>query len=260
MGKQLLNPIKILLVISLLASLVAGCGGLSVEETFPLESVNKDGPHTSYIYRAAGLTVPEVAGMLAERQKPDQMSKEDAERMFLVYSDEWYHLQKDPANPQDTLIEVDSKEYVRQNYDPSFLQGYILAELIDEIFDLAEKKNYGQYRGYSSKDIYKPKTEYHPPSDQDRKAKPPITVERTGTIIKRGEKTSSTTVGSGGHILKKEPAKATPPSEPGKIIKNGSKSYSGTSSPAPQPAPKFSPPKRAPPKTKVGGVGKITRR
>ena len=66
---------------------------------------------------------------------PDQSSPEDTERMFLVYGDEYYHLQQDPQKPADTLIEIDSKEYVQRNYDSSFLQGYLTAVLIGNLFD-----------------------------------------------------------------------------------------------------------------------------
>ena len=82
----------------------------------------------------ADKSVPDVAGELIAANTPDQSSPEDTERMFLVYGDEYYHLQ-DPQKPTDTLIEIDSKEYVQRNYDSSFLQGYLTAVLIGNLFD-----------------------------------------------------------------------------------------------------------------------------
>lgn len=81
----------------------------SVQDTYPLESVNGSGNSTSYVYRASDRTVPEVAQELSDQRQPDQISAENTERMFLVYQDEYYHLQQDPNKPEDTLVEVDSR-------------------------------------------------------------------------------------------------------------------------------------------------------
>lgn len=78
------------------------------------------------MYRAANRSVPEVAKELINEREPKQASKEDENQMFLVYSDKIYNLQKDKEKPSDTLIEISNKEFVRQNYQPSFLQGYIM--------------------------------------------------------------------------------------------------------------------------------------
>ncbi|GAF07486.1 lipoprotein [Paenibacillus pini JCM 16418] len=148
-----LLSIKIVLILSLLVSLLSGCGAPNIKDTYPLESVNRDGNATSYVYRAANKTVPEVAQELENANTPDQISKVDNERMFLVYSKEWYHLQKDQAKPTDTLIEIDSQEYVQRNYDSSFLKGYITATIIGHLFD-SLGGGVGKYRGYSSRDVY----------------------------------------------------------------------------------------------------------
>lgn len=136
MKKRLAHGLKLMLVLSLVMSLLSACGAApSVQENYPLESVSGSGQSTSYVYRAADRTVPEVAQELSDQRKPDQISAESTERMFLVYSDQYYHLQQDPKKPEDTLVEVDSKEYVRQNYSSSFLQGYLTATLIGNLFD-----------------------------------------------------------------------------------------------------------------------------
>lgn len=189
--------LKIALILSLLVGLLSGCGSNpNVKENYPLESVNRDGNSTSYVYRAAGETVPEVAKEISDQKKPDQMSKEDNERMFLVYDQEYYHLQKDPNKPEDTLIEVDSQEYVRNNYDSSFLQGYLTASLLGSLFDSLGDHGRGSYRGYSSRDTYQPRQTYRTPTVQDKKVAPPLTVEKKGTITRRGK--SSSDSGSSG--------------------------------------------------------------
>ncbi|OAB42371.1 DUF4247 domain-containing protein [Paenibacillus glacialis] len=195
MKKRSVLSMKLLIVLSLLISLLSGCGSSGdLSKTYPLESVNKEGTATSYVYRAVGQTVPEVAKDLTDERKPDQISPEDPERMFLVYDKEWYHLQQDPDKKEDTLIEVDSKEYVQKNYDSSFLQGYIAASIIGNLFD--SMGGSGSYRGYSSKNVYKPKQgTYRKATVDDKKIAPPLTVEKKGSITRRGKSNSSTSSG-----------------------------------------------------------------
>lgn len=176
--------LKWLLAFLLVLSLLSACGAPAVSEKYPLESVNKDGSQTSYVYRAAGETVPEVAAKLAGQRQPQQISPDNDERMFLVYSEQWYHLQRDSDKPEDTLIEVDSTEYVRHNYNPSFLEGYLTAALVGSLFDMMG--SYGEYRGYNQRDVYKPGSSYHAPTASEKKAIPPITVQGKGYITKRG--------------------------------------------------------------------------
>ncbi|CAJ1002012.1 hypothetical protein BSPP4475_06790 [Brevibacillus aydinogluensis] len=169
MAQRLFRAVAILLVPALLLLSLAGCGKPSAGLDYPLESViSKDDGQYSRVYRAENKTVPEVARELAEQREPDEISKEDEKHMFLIYPDEWYHLQQDQEKPSDTLIEVDSKEFVRQNYDPSFLEGFIIASLLDDLFD-AHKHATGSYRGYTTRDIYKPGGTYRVPTQQEKR-------------------------------------------------------------------------------------------
>lgn len=245
MKQRSLLSIKIMLVLSFLVSLLSGCGVPDVKQSYPLESVNRDGNATSYVYRAANKSVPVVAKELSEENAPDDMSKESEERMFLVYGDDIYHLQQDPAKPEDTLIEIDSKEYVSRNYDSSFLKGYLTAVIISDLFDSLGGRYNGGYRGYTSKDVYKPKEgTYRKPTTDDKKMAPPLTVDRSGKISRRGKGT----VGSGGNIFKREPST----DQSRGSIKRGESGDSGGI---------FGSPKRSytKPKTRFGS-GKIGRR
>ncbi|REE88699.1 uncharacterized protein DUF4247 [Paenibacillus taihuensis] len=237
--------IKILLVISLIFPLLAACGiEETIQEKYPLESVNGSGSQTSYVYRAAGVSVPEVAKALIDESKPQQQSAEKTDHMFLVYSDKIIHLQQDAKKPEDTLVEVDTKEYVRNNYSSSFLQGYLLASLLSDLFDNG-RYGQGSYRGYYDRDKYKPNTgNYHAPSAQEKKAIPPMTVNRTGSIFKRSKNADTSRVGEGGLFNK------APPKSSGKITRG---SDSGKKSSW------FTPPKKSKPKTRVG-FGRVSRR
>lgn len=255
MKKRSLLAVKLTLVLSLLASLLAGCGLSSVvEENYPLEVVNQDGTATSYVYRAAGESVPQVAELLSEQRSPEQMSESSEERMFLVYSDEIIHLQQDPQQPEDTLIEVDSKEYVQRNYDSSFLQGYLTAQLIGSLFD--SMGGGGGYRGYTSRDVYQPKQgSYREATSADKKMAPPMTVQKKGSITRRGSTDSSKgSVGSGGSIFNRNPGSGTDSNtgKSGSITRDNNKKDNGGI---------FGSPRKSisKPKTRVGS-GKIGRR
>ncbi|MDG0811753.1 DUF4247 domain-containing protein [Cohnella rhizosphaerae] len=244
------SSIHLTVMLALFATLLSACGSsLNVQETYPLESVSGSGSQTSYVYRAAGETVQEVAAALEAKKNPQQVSKEDPDHMFLVYADQIIHVQKDPNNAADSLVEVDSKEYVRQNYSPSFLEGYLLASLIGNLFDSSRGGYYGDYRGYGSQKSYPPTTgTYRTPTVSDQKVAPPLTVDKKGSIFKRGGKSDSgSSVGSDGLFGKKK-------SSTGSITRDGtsgSGSKSGSS---------FKPRKTTKPRTSFGGSGRIRRR
>lgn len=222
--------IKIWLSILLATSLLAGCSPQQTTLSYPLESVTQNGPQASKVYRAANQTVPQVAQALAEKNKPQEISKEDPKQMFLVYPNELYNLQQDPKKPEDTLVEVDSKQFVQQNYNPSFLEGYLLASVIDNLFDgLRGRGSYGQYRGYTNRDVYKPQTVYRPPTSIEKKATPPITVPGSGSIFRRSDR----------------PAPGN--YRPGNQTDTGNSIFK-------------KPTMNSPPKTRLGGSGKIRRR
>ena len=261
MIKSFLIPILAIITLLVIAGFaLSGCQNeKSIQDRYPLESVAKDGKQESYVYRAANKSVPEVAKELIDEQKPKQASKEDENQMFLVYPDKMYNLQKDKEKPSDTIIEISNTEYVRQNYQPSFLQGYILASILDDIFD-SRKSYHGDYRGYTDRKNHKPVIPERPPTKEEKKTPPPITKQGKGSIIKRSDKIDpKTSVGDKGNITEKG-SNTVPPSteKKGKITKSpGGPSGSDVK---PKSSIKSPPKNTSPPKTRVGGSGKITKR
>lgn len=256
MPREWVKWIKLILIPAIFLMAMAGGNGHAapdISDTYALESVSSiDGGQSSSVYRAVNKTVPEVAEELIAIEKPEEMSEESTERMFLVYSDAWYHLQQDPQIPSDTIVQKDTKEFVESNYESSFLKAYFVASVLDDLLD-GMSSSKGSYRGYSSKDVNKPGGTYSTPD----KASPPVTKEGTGSIFKRSSKKAEqpATVGSGGSLFEKQSdssAKST-----GKIIRNSSSSKNASSSKS---SSVFSPSKKSPPKIKVGGSGRITKR
>ncbi|MGC4378730.1 DUF4247 domain-containing protein [Fictibacillus sp. Mic-4] len=237
--------LKVGIATILMLSIFSGCSKSDeIKAQYPLVSVNNNGDQTSYVYRAKNQTVPETAKQITEDRKPEQVSEENSDQMFIVYSDELYNLQKDPKNPNDTLIEIDNKEFVKNNYDSSFLKGFIAAQILDHFFDLLDHSygsHGGSYHGYGDRDVYKPNGSYHKPTAADKEKAPPVTVSKKGSITRRGSHTSSgsSSTSTSGHQSK------------GKINRSQSDDGGGSW---------FHPKKNSHPRTHYGGYGKIKRR
>lgn len=151
MKKTASKALALLLACSVM---LVGCGGQNAQEfikdKYNLESADGTGSSTQKVYRAEGKDVPDVAEDIADKQKPDEMSKKDDDDMFLVYQNEIIHVQKDAENPDDALVEVDSKQYVSQHYDPNYLTPFLAGMLIANMFGNDWKsKKYSSYHGYS---------------------------------------------------------------------------------------------------------------
>lgn len=255
MLKRFVTSLKAAIAVVLVSSLLFGCANQqSVSSLYPLDSAVNNGNQQSFVYRAENKTVPEVASQLSDQKKPEQSSKVDDNQMFLVYSDELYNIQKDKDKPTDTLIEVSNSEFVRNNYSPSFLEGYLLASVLDRVF-FQNGSNYGDYRGYTNRNTYKPRIDYHTPTADEKKTLPPLTKQGVGNVIKRSDSGGAgTSAGSQGTITNK----STPSTDgnQGKVIKSDTPS----SNVGPKQS-NITPPKsNSPPKTKVGSSGTITKR
>ncbi|PWK13768.1 DUF4247 domain-containing protein [Tumebacillus permanentifrigoris] len=155
--RRLTKTIALTLALTVFA---VGCGMENsanfIKQKYSLEDVQGSGDTQQKVYRAKGESVPDVANQIAAEQKPDEISAQSNERMFLVYRDYLIHVQQDPEQASDTLIEVDTKQFVRQNYDPSFLNGFLAASLLSNIFG-SGWHNYPTrgYNGYGQNPYYR---------------------------------------------------------------------------------------------------------
>ncbi|MMZ54083.1 hypothetical protein D1872_158950 [compost metagenome] len=149
----------------ILLGMLNGCSPVNLVEDYSWVEDLHYGSLKTMIYRAEGKSVPDVAKEIADRMEPEEISKVDAQRMFLVYPDTLYHLQKDPDNPHSTIVEENEKEFVTYNYDVEFLEGYLSSKTINETFELAEKRDKSKnndmyyhniYQGYTTRDKYEP--------------------------------------------------------------------------------------------------------
>ncbi|MEQ6378651.1 DUF4247 domain-containing protein [Bacillaceae bacterium S4-13-58] len=110
-----------------------------VQSKYPLYDVvssTVDSSNYSEIYSAEGRSLDEVASEIEGVKTPVQVSEENENRKALVYNDMFVILSQDEENSSNTLIEVANKEFVRNNFNPSFFQGMLLMTILDDVLDV----------------------------------------------------------------------------------------------------------------------------
>ncbi|TDF95851.1 DUF4247 domain-containing protein [Paenibacillus piri] len=229
MKKRWLQMLAVLLVISL----VAGCGDASnyVKENYQLIDVQGQGKSTAKIYSVEGKDVPTVAKELAANEKPKETSKESKDQMFLVYDNKIVNVHKDPEQENNTLVELDSIEYAKENYDSSFLQGYIAASLLQSLFGggWSGSQRGSDYRGYTPpKQSDSGKSQTAPSNDgKSPAATPPTTTDRKGSFntaptTKAPSSGSSARKSDGSSPTYKAPSSSKSGSKPSTSTRSGS--------------------------------------
>jgi hypothetical protein len=147
--KKLLFPLFFLLLVFL-----TGCGAASaIDGKYPLENVvTGELGNESKIYRAYGTTVSKVADEINEMEPAENISEEKEGKKLLLYNSHLVQLMQDKDVPEDVLIEVSSREFVQNNYGPSFFELYGMMAIADDVLDLDDafknKKKNGYYTGY----------------------------------------------------------------------------------------------------------------
>jgi hypothetical protein len=211
MKKRSLQWLSILLVFALLA----GCGdaGNYIKDNYSLVDVQGQGKSSAKVYSVEGKDVPTVASEIAANEKPKEKSKDSPEQMFLVYDNKIVNVQKDPKTESNTLVEVDSIEYAKQNYDSSFLQGYVTATILQSLFGggwFNSSRGGYDYRGYTASKRYDDYGKYQTPSTPSTgggtaaPAKPtPTTTDRKGSFGTTPANPSTSTTPSGSSNIRK---------------------------------------------------------
>ncbi|WP_226614651.1 DUF4247 domain-containing protein [Guptibacillus hwajinpoensis] len=132
-----------------------------VEGRYQLEDVvasSVDSNDTSKVYLAEE-DIPSVATYLKEQIKPNEVSELKEGKQILVYDDYIVTLEESDE-PSNTLVEVATVGFVRDNYQPDFFDGLLAYYILDEILDVDDwgkkQKNRCQsasgncYGGYGS--------------------------------------------------------------------------------------------------------------
>ncbi|TVY08248.1 DUF4247 domain-containing protein [Paenibacillus cremeus] len=192
-----MNKVYKWLAIVLVFALLVGCGdaGNYIKDNYSLIDVQGTGKSTAKIYSVEGKDVPTVAHELAANEKPKETSKESTDKMFLVYDNKIIQVQKDPNNEANTLVELDSVQYAKDNYDSSFLQGYLTASILQSIFGGSWFNNHRgggyDYRGYTSSPRYDDYGRYQTAPSSGTKPTPAPTTQQPSTSDRKGSFTTT---------------------------------------------------------------------
>jgi hypothetical protein len=142
------------LALLLVFSLLTGCSNASnyIKQTYPLVDVQGNGKDNAKVYAVANKDVPTVAKELAQKEAPKETSKENSDTMFLIYKEKIINIQKDPSKDKNSLVEIDSIQYAKDNYDSTFLKAYLTASILQSVMGGGWFTDSGKsdYRGYSS--------------------------------------------------------------------------------------------------------------
>lgn len=94
-------------------------------------SLNPNDP--DQIFVAKNQTIPTVASDLKKAVGPKKISQFVNNKQVLVYDNYFVTLTKDQQAPNNTLIEVASYDFVRENYRPSFFDGLLTYYMLNNL-------------------------------------------------------------------------------------------------------------------------------
>ncbi|WLD94767.1 DUF4247 domain-containing protein [Alkalihalobacillus sp. AL-G] len=142
---------------------LVGCGSTSildiVSDKYPLEDVVESSTNpedTARVFIAKDKSISKVSSFIQDKMEPGNASEIKDNKQVLVYNDYFVTLTTDENDPDNTVIEVASNGFVRDNYRPSFFNGFIAYYILDDILDVDDwGKRQSQrcvgkcYRGYN---------------------------------------------------------------------------------------------------------------
>lgn len=160
--KRRVNKASLLFGILLL---LVGCGVAGIEtiisDKYPLEDVVSSSMNqndTAQVFIAENEPIEDVSSYIQDKRKPNNASEIKDHKQVLVYDDYFVTLTSDEGNPENTLIELATTGFVRDNYNPGFFNGFLAYYILDEILDVDDwgkrqnrrcmQGNNGCYQGY----------------------------------------------------------------------------------------------------------------
>jgi hypothetical protein len=212
MNKRYISWIAIALVFVFIFVMLSGFGDASsyVKDNYSLVDVQGQGKNTAKIYSVEGKDVPTVANELALEETPKEKSKESKDQMFLAYTSKIINLQKDPNNGSNTLVEINSIENAKKNYDSSFLEGYIAASVLQQLLGSSwvnGNRGGSDYKGYTTTQRYDDYGKYQEPAPKKKvpaKSTPaPTTTNRQGSFGTTPSTTAPTAPSTGSNSAAK---------------------------------------------------------
>ncbi|WP_121615143.1 DUF4247 domain-containing protein [Virgibacillus halodenitrificans] len=127
-----------------------------IEAHFPLIDVVNGDTYDAEVFATKRFNREEIVSLLASVIEPREISEEKDQQQIMVYEDDFVTVKPSEDDSSVMVIEVASKEFVRNNYSPSFLSTYFTYRLLDSMLGnnwsdrrSRECQNGGCYGGYS---------------------------------------------------------------------------------------------------------------
>ena len=136
------------------------------------------------VYRAKNMLISQVADNITSQQAPKEKSEIIDDKAVLVYGDNIITVKKDDENDQDSLVYVSSHQFVKNNTDSGFWQGYLTATILDDLFDSHHKRAPPYPNTSGSK--YRSPWDYHGSSTDSEIKKPDSSVKKPSTLTGLG--------------------------------------------------------------------------
>ncbi|SES07366.1 protein of unknown function [Gracilibacillus ureilyticus] len=133
-----------------------------IANNFPFVDTANGENTTANIYATDKFEVKELAGLLEEIDRPDEISDYIDNQQIMIYPDYFVILKESEELNDVVFIEVATDEFVRNNYSPNFLSTYFAIRILDDVLDVDDwgKKRRsacqsgGCYGGYTSSQSY----------------------------------------------------------------------------------------------------------
>ncbi len=87
----------------------------------------------SEIYLAENKSIDEVSKELQDHEKPREISEKVNNKQVLIYQDVFISLTLSEDNQDDTMVEISSYDFVRNNYHPNYFNGLFALWILDDI-------------------------------------------------------------------------------------------------------------------------------
>ncbi|WP_347862581.1 DUF4247 domain-containing protein [Salimicrobium sp. PL1-032A] len=117
-----------------------------IEGTFPqLDTVQTDRGR-SEIYMTSKFNLQEVEELITSEIPPVERGERQSDKQALIYPDDFVILKESEEEAGLVLIELAEKEFVRNNYSPSFFDGMLAYALLNRAFGTSDWQSTQQNR------------------------------------------------------------------------------------------------------------------
>lgn len=149
----------------LIQSLETGSGGditAMIGNTFYLLDVISGEADEAYIYATRQFKAEELASLISDLKVPEEISEFQDDRQILIYENHFVTIKRAEEEPDSTILEVASDQFVENNYSPNYFSGFFTFLILNRMLGtnnwqnrrMEQCRNSRCYGGYSTSRSY----------------------------------------------------------------------------------------------------------